>query len=210
MRITAIEEQKKNKDRRSVFIDGEFAFGMTAADCYLLGLKEGDEISSSELKKIKQTALAADAKNLAVKYLGYAMRTKREVELKLRSYDIGEDIIEAAIEQLVSLRYIDDVDYAEKYVASKRKSGYGDMRIKHELYRKGIDSDIITQSLEECDDTQEKILSLLERRIKSETLTEFNKKEKQKIYNFLNSRGFSYEDTKSAVKAYWDNDNNET
>jgi len=205
MTITAIEVQKKNSDRCSVFIDGEFAFGMLMQDAYLMGLKAGSEISPRELNELKQTVVLTDAKNLALKYLSYSMRTKREVIQKLKTYDFGEDLIEEVIAFLERYNYIDDADYAEKYIAGKSKAGYGEWRIKQELFRKGIDSDIINSSLEEnCEDPTEEILRLLEKRIKSETEDEFNKKERQKIYNLLNSRGFGYDDSKSALRIYWD------
>ena len=206
MTITAIEIQKKNASRCSVFIDGEFAFGMPAQDVYLMGLRAGNKISPDELNQLKQTVVLAEAKNLAMKYLSYAIRTKREIITKLKTYDFGEDIIDEVIVFLEKYSYIDDVSYAEKYIAEKSGAGYGEWRIKQELFRKGIDSDIINTSLEEnCQDATEEILRLLEKRIKSETEDEFNKKERQKIYNLLNSRGFGYDDSKSAIRMYWDN-----
>jgi len=206
MKITAIETQKKNKNRCSVFIDGEFVFGMLETDAYLLGLKEGNEISPDELLKLKESVVLTDAKNLALKYLSYSMRTKREVVTKLKTYEFSEELIHEVIDFLEQHRYLDDTNYAEKYIAEKLKAGYGEWRIKQELFRRGIDAEIINSCLEENEeDATEKILSLLERKIKSETEEEFNKKERQKIYNFLNSRGFGYDDTKSALRLYWEN-----
>jgi len=206
MTITAIETQKKNTNRCSIFIDGEFAFGMTAQDAYLLGLKTGNKISLNELNKIKQTAVLADAKNLAVKYLSYSMRTRREVVIKLKGYEFDEDIIEEVLEFLERHNYVNDSEYAEKYTAEKSRAGYGEWRIRQELQRRGIPPELIAESLEEnCEEPMDKILSLLEKKIKSETEAEFNKKERQKIYNFLSSRGFDYDDSKSAIRQYWDN-----
>jgi len=205
MRITAIEQQKKNANRCSVFIDGEFAFGMLEMDAYLMGLKEGNEISPEELTKLKETVVLAEAKNLALKYLAYSMRTKREVVTKMKTYDFSEEMIDEVIDFLEQHRYIDDTNYAEKYIAEKMRAGYGEWRIKQELFRKGIDTEIINVCLEENEeDATEKILALLEKKIKSETEDEFNKKERQKVYNFLNSRGFGYDDTKSAIRQYWE------
>ena len=205
MKITAIEKQKKNANRCSVFIDGEFVFGMTAQDAYLMRLKAGNEISPAELDKLKETVVFTDAKNLALKYLSYSMRTRREVVTKLKTYEFSEEIIDEVIAFLEQNKYIDDTNYAQKYITQKLRAGYGEWRIKQELMRRGIDLEIINSSLEEnSEDAAEKILSLLEKKIKSETEEEFNKKERQKIYNFLNSRGFGYDDTKSALRAYWD------
>ena len=45
MKITKIEQQKKNKSRMSVFIDGEFSFGTDNFTLLSLHLKEGEEIT---------------------------------------------------------------------------------------------------------------------------------------------------------------------
>ena len=40
MKITKIEPQKRRKNRWSIFINGEFSFGISADDLYHLGLKK--------------------------------------------------------------------------------------------------------------------------------------------------------------------------
>ena len=217
MIITAIEQQKRNKNRLSIFIDGGYAFGMERLAFGLLGLRVSDELSAKELEEIKATAVVEDAKGLALRYLSRQPRTAGEVMLKLKGYDIDEDVILAVLDFLKEYRYVDDTAYSGKYIEQKRRAGYGDIRIKGELIRKGVKRDIVdsvfSELAEEMDDeddavdeTGEIILNLLRRRIKSESREEFDKKERQRIYNFLNSRGFSYDDAKAAVRMYWEGD----
>ena len=207
MTITSIEEQKKNKNRRSVFIDGEFVFGMTAEDVYLYRLKEGMEIDEQDLEKIKAGAILQDAKNLALRYLSYSARTKREMEKKLKTYDFSEDILDEVLSFLETHKFIDDLAYAQKFAQSKIRAGYGKQRLKSDLFVKGISRDIIDevlQSVSESEDSAEKIKNILERKIKSDDIKEFNENEKQKIYNFLGRRGFSYEEAKTGIRLYWE------
>ena len=207
MIITAIEEQKKNKNRRSIFIDGEFVFGMTVEDVYLYRLKEGDKIDTDYLEKIKAGAVLQDAKNLALRYLSYQARTKREMERKLKTYDFSEDISAEVLNFLETHKFIDDFAYAQKFAQSKTRAGYGKQRLKGDLFQKGISRDIIDeilQSIEEQEDPAEKVKELLDRKIKSDDIKEFNEKEKQKIYNFLGRRGFSFDEAKAGIKLYWE------
>ena len=207
MIITAIEEQKKNKARRSVFIDGEFAFGLSAEDVYLYRLREGDKITAEQLDKIKATAVLQDAKNLALRYLSYSARTKNEMVRKLKTYDLDEEIINEVLSFLEAHKFIDDFSYAQKFAQSKTRSGYGKQRLKSDLFQKGIPRDIIDEVLQNISDTEdsvEKIKEILEKKIKSDDIKEFNKAEKQKIYNFLGRRGFSFDEAKKGIRLYWE------
>lgn len=49
MTVTRIEQQKKNKSRYSVYIDGEFAFGLIMEDILYFKLKESEEITDGNL-----------------------------------------------------------------------------------------------------------------------------------------------------------------
>jgi len=206
MVITGIEEQKKNKDRRSIFIDGEFAFGLSAEDVYLYRLKTGMDITPKYLAEIKQNAVFADAKNKAVRYLSYSAKTKKQMVDKLKTYDFSQEIIEQVLDFLEQHRFIDDVDYAQKFTDSKKRAGYGAYRIKSELFYKGIAGEIIEQVIvsDEAENTLDVILNLLEKKIKSETKDEFYETERQKIYSFLSRRGFGFDDAKAAIKLYWE------
>lgn len=56
-KITDIAEQRRNKSRVSVFIDGEFACGLDAVTAAAARIKIGDEITAEELKRISHLSL---------------------------------------------------------------------------------------------------------------------------------------------------------
>ena len=51
-KITAIEIQCKRKNRRSIFLDGEFAFGIDVEVLLRQGLGVGDELSQQQIDDI--------------------------------------------------------------------------------------------------------------------------------------------------------------
>ena len=57
MTVTKIEQQKKDKSRYSVYIDGEFAFGLIMEDILYFKLREGQEISDETYEYIMDTTL---------------------------------------------------------------------------------------------------------------------------------------------------------
>ena len=109
MKITAIEEQKKNKNRKSVFLDGAFAFGIDAFSLYALKLKEGVDISPERLAEIKCTVLFEDAKAKAVKLLSCRSYTAHQIRKKLIEYTGDAEITDKTIAFLEEYGLIDAV-----------------------------------------------------------------------------------------------------
>ncbi len=202
MIITDIQPQAKNKNRVSVFIDGKFAFGIDEKDCSFMGLKINTEISEERYNYILNNTIYVKAYQKADRYIGFKMRTEKEVRDKLKEEGYNDDIIEKVISSLLKYKYIDDSAYSKMYISDCiRLKKWGPQRIKMELYKKGVSQNIIDSAIEESDlDDRESIIeSLLEKRIKN---TPIDLKEKQKHFNFLLRRGFNSEDIKKVIEKY--------
>lgn len=196
-KITDISAQKRNKNRVSVFIDGEFVCGLDAVAAVSARIKIGDEISPSELKKIVEESEKNSAFERAVGYLSIAPRAGKEIRKYLldKGYDI--DVVVATVEKLIAYRYIDDYAYAQSYIKSKSKK-YGKFRIASELKQKGIDSETISELLDESG--EDGIVEVARKYVKSHKSTDV-----QKLKRFLAGRGFSWDAISSAVR-YLDED----
>lgn len=191
-KITDISAQKRNKNRVSVFIDGEFVCGLDAVAAVSSRIKIGDEISPSELKKIVEESEKNSAFERAVGYLSIAPRAGKEIRKYLldKGYDI--DVVVATVEKLIAYRYIDDYAYAQSYIKSKSKK-YGKFRIASELKQKGIDSETISELLDESG--EDGIVEVARKYVKSHKSADV-----QKLKRFLAGRGFSWDAISSAVR----------
>lgn len=202
MIVTDIKPQVKKQNRVSVFIDGKFAFGLDKSDCTFMGLKIGTELTQERYDYIIDNAVYAKAYQKADRYIGFKMRTEKEVRNKLIEEGYSDEITERVIASMVKYKYIDDLSYAIMYAKDCRKlKKWGPERIKAELYKKGISTEYIDNALNESDtdDTTEIIETLLEKRIRN---TPIDLKEKQKHINFLLRRGFKYDDIKAVIEKY--------
>lgn len=198
MKITKIEEQKKNKSRLSVFIDGEFSFGASSFTVLSHHLTEGSEITKEELLKIKNTAVFEDAKNYAAKLISSKSYTEKAIREKLISHIGDEEITEKTIEFLKEYKLIDDIDYAKRYthdlVYLKK---FGIRQVKWKLKEKGIPDEIINKTIEELDfdDTiSENLNSLIIKKLNGNT----DIKNIAKVKRYLASRGYSFDEINSA------------
>lgn len=202
MIITDIKTQAKNENKVSIFIDGKFAFGMEKSDCSFMGLKPGNEISREKYDYIMDNTIYTKAYQKADRYIGFKMRTEKEVRDKLKEEDFNEDIIERVIASMIKYKYINDEAYALMYARDcKNIKKWGPQRIKTELYKRGISTAETDKALEELDisDTDEIIETLLEKRIKN---TPIDLREKQRHFNFLIRRGFNSDDIKRVLNKY--------
>lgn len=101
---------------------------------------------------------------------------------------------DAVVKKLCEERFIDENRYAAAFVRDKsRLKGWGEMKIRYALQRKGLDSDTIAEAMGEIDGEQQKerLAKLL--KAKAQTLKSGTPEEKRaKLLRFAISRGFTY------------------
>lgn len=131
-------------------------------------------------------------KKYALSLLSARMYTCSELCERLVRKGAEKEDAEAVVAQFISLGYIDDRKYAEFYIADAVALGNKGMyRIKQELYKKGIASNIIDDAVKNSDaEVLEALVSYT--RMKFGENTEYSYKEYSKIKAHLARRGYSY------------------
>jgi regulatory protein len=138
--VTKLAAQQHHPDRASVFIDGQFAFGVHHDLVLKYGLHAGRALSAEEQREIVDADQVSQAKERAFAYLAHKPRTEAEVRRKLADADYADWVIDRAVERLTDLGYLDDAAYAEAYVRNRfANKGYGPRRLASELARRGLD-----------------------------------------------------------------------
>ncbi len=198
MIITAITQQKNNKDRYSVFIDDNFAFGLIMQDIVYFKLKQGEEISQEKYDFIQNELIYIQAQDIALHYIAYKMRTEQEVRKKLFEKEYTEYIIERVIHFLIEYHYIDDMNYCKSYIKQRLQCNpKGAYVLKMELKQRGIKQSIIDKAIENSDiDELNDAIKLLQK--KCLYLDDIDEKNKKRLFAFLQRRGYSYDIIKEA------------
>lgn len=201
MKITSIEKQKNNKDRSSVYIDEKFAFGIDDFDLYKLKLKVGKTITENELSDIKETILFTSAKEYAIALVSRYMYTCKKMIDKLKSRGYDDEIIEKTIDFLKSYNYINDLEYAQRFISdSLRIKHIGFSKIRYDLILKGVTNEIVEEAISQFDVyslESESILPIAEKKLAGN----FEYKNIMKTKRYLLSKGFSYELIDSTINA---------
>ena len=194
MLVTAITQQKKDETRYNVFINGEYAFALPMQDILYFKLKEGREVPEETIEYIQNSLIYIKAQDTALHYIGYKMRTVKEIRIKLAEKEFSEDVMERVIEFLEKYGYADDREYCRKYIREKLrmkpKSGYA---LKIELKQRGISSRIIDEVMAETEvDEEGDAFRWLERKNRGIWPPQ-DDKQKKKLYDFLLRKGYSYD-----------------
>lgn len=152
MHIDRIETAGPDKRARRIFYDGgEVARTTSASVVRAVGLEEGALIES-DLDELLGDAELAQAKERALRLLGYRERSTGEVRQRLGQDGYPRSVVDAVIERLTELALIDDERFAASWCRSRRLAGYGPSRVRSELLRRGLSKDLAEQALLEAYD----------------------------------------------------------
>lgn len=200
MIITSVERNKKNKERFSVFIDGEYCFSVSEEAYLRMGLYEKKEITGSEIEHLKIFENFKTAKSSAIRYLSLKLHSEREVQNKLENEGFDHKTIDSVIEELKSIGYINDKIYVQKFIYDRSKlKPKAKKMLKFELLSKGISESIIDEILNEWEVDEETVANnLIKKKFGKYNFEDENVI--KKIYSFLRHRGYSFEIIDSITK----------
>ena len=98
-------------------------------------------------------------------------------------------IIEEVLDKLALNNILDDERFAEMYLNSRARKGFGPKKIEMELYSKKVDSLLVGNAIEAYESWTENAENQLKKKFKGVKPTAYQSKMKQK--QFLFNRGFS-------------------
>ena len=134
------------------------------------------------------------AKSQALRYLAYRDRSQRELTQYLKKKAHAPSIIQKTIQYLVDLNYVNDQRFAMEWSRSRIEGKkFGKERVRHELFAKGVASQIIETTLNTLYDANpEKDLALALANKKLDSLNGLEPaKKSRRLAHYLQRRGFS-------------------
>ncbi len=194
--VTALEIQKRDKERVNVYIDGEFAFGLNLLDA--ARLRKGQVLAEAEIAMLRDADAVVQAVNTAAHFLSYRPRSEQEIRRNLKEKETPSDVIDAAIEKMTTMGYLDDAAFARYWVDNRSQfKPLSHRALRQELRQKGLSDAVIDEALGELgeSDLAYKAATTQLRKLRNRSVREF----KTKMNAFLQRRGFSYSTTQDVV-----------
>ncbi len=199
-KITAIERQKKNPKRVSVYLNDQFAFGLS--EIIAGWLHVGQELSEAEIADLQRKDSEEVAYQKTLNFLSYRVRSVKEIRDYLKKHKTPPEITATIIERLIDLKLLDDHTFAKTWVENREAFRPRSKRVlRIELRQKGINEEIIRQVLEPVNDQKSaiRLASKQSRKYAGLEWFEFRKK----LSAFLARKGFDYGTISPIVSQTW-------
>src|SRR3990172_760150 len=201
-KITALKVQSRNPQRMNVYLDGEFAFGLSRL--VAVWLQEGQALNEEKIADLKAEDAHEVAYQRALNLIVRRMRSGAKIQENLRRHGISEEIIASVVERLERSGMIDDKLFAQAWVENRSEFRPRSKRaLVYELRQRGIAEDVIDQALTENmpDEAELAYQAALKysRKLNRLEWLEF----RRKLSGHLARRGFSYDIVIPVVDRVW-------
>lgn len=199
MLITNIKEKKDGM--YAVYVDNNYAFSLIGQDIKYFKISINNDISQELYNFIIENTIYIKAQDIALKYIGYKMRTENEVRDKLLKSGYNSDVIEKVMDFLIKYNYVNDYEYCMAFIRQCLKlNPLGKYGIKQKLKFYGVSDDIIESAVYDSDiDEEFYAKELLNKKMSKK---EFLESDLKKLQYFLLRRGFSYDIIKEVLNDY--------
>jgi len=197
MLITAIEPRRKGLSQ--LYIDGEKAMKLDTETLLKEHIKAGMEIDDELLLELVKKSEAHRASEKALYLLEHRNHSKKELAEKIARVT-SKEAAQAAAEHMEEIGLVNDEAFARSYAHDLfLLKKFGVQRVKQELYRKGVDKDIIDSVIEEYRyeiPTEENIRNILEKRYRGYSQDE---KIRRRAIAALQRMGYRFDEIRSAM-----------
>jgi regulatory protein len=133
---------------------------------------------------------------LCLRLLTVRARTRAELAGQLAKRGYPDDVSTRVLDRLADVGLVDDVDFAEQWVHSRRvNAGKGKRALAAELHTKGVDNDVITSVLSDIspDAERDRAEELVRKKLRHENLSDqaADARVTRRLVGMLARRGFS-------------------
>lgn len=193
MKITKIEEQKKNSKKYNIYVDGEYYNSIDKEILEEINLVAGVELIEDEFNLKMEIVQYKSALRSAFYMLARSSKTEIELKRKLKEKQYPEKAVNQVLDYLKSIGYINDGNYAESFIGiMKNSAGTSSRSLYYKLAGKGIDSDVIEQKLQEAElDDYSSALKAAQKKLSG--LSGDKREKASKLLGFLYRKGFGME-----------------
>jgi regulatory protein len=205
-KISALVFQKRNKERVNVYLDGRYAFSLSAIEA--ARLHNGQYLSDAEIEALQQKGELQKGYDRALRFLAFRPRSRAEVENYLKKKKVTPAHVAEILERLTAGGLLDDREFARFWIENRERfKPRGRRALQYELRQKGLGETTIQEALEEAllseEDSAYRAAQGRARTLSTLDYVEF----KRKLWAYLARRGFSYEVIKQAIERLWDETN---
>ena len=200
-RITSLKVQKRNPNRVSIYLDEEFAFGVSRIVAAWLHI--GQELNEEKIAELQEQETKEAALQKALQLLSYRPRSEAEIRQRMKKGGFDPEVITKVLDRLRETGLVRDESFARDWVENRSALRPRSRKmLAYELRQKGVAEEAIEQALETTSEDEDLALQAATRyahKLSAADWQEFHRR----LMSFLARRGFSYETANTAVRQVW-------
>ena len=162
-------------------------------------LYAGKELTGEEAESILDAARRSGWKEKTINLLARKPMSRRELERKLEEWEAGEVERTAICDRMEELGFLNDREYAARLVRHYSAKGYGERKLRDELFRRGVPREFWEEALAQVENSAEAIDAFVDKKLAGKIA---DQKELKKVSDALVRRGFSWSDINDALRRY--------
>lgn len=194
--ITAVEPQKKRKDRYSIFADDQFVLGVSGMVLRKFNLRKGETLTADRYHQIRQAENQQMITDYFYRLLARRDYSRKELLNRARKKGYPDSLTNPVLDSLEQQGELDELRFAKNFIHDKLHLGqWGPRKIKGALIQKGIRDHridaIIDEAFSEVDRLQ-LMRKLVDKRKYFFAKESDGIQRKRKIFNYLQQKGFFY------------------
>lgn len=199
--ITAIAAARRQRGRFVISIDHRPSFTLAEEPLTGAGLQVGDTLATERIAELLGQDEIARSIEAALVFLAYRPRAEREVRDRLRRGSFSQEAIDHTITRLYEWRYLDDADFARRWVENRsQQRPRGQRLLQQELRHKGIDAEIARDAIAEADLDEVAAAEALARKRLQQTSGEDPQAVKRRVGAYLARRGYGFDVVRVALE----------
>ena len=162
-------------------------------------LYAGRELTEEEAAALTAGLRSRQMRERALELLSRKPQSRRELTRKLNEWGAGPEEADAVCDRMEELGYLNEAAYAARIVEVYSARGFGEKKLRDELYRRGVPREEWDEVLARVEDATQAIDDFLQKKLTGWT---GDRKQLQKVTAALARRGFSWSDIRDALARY--------
>lgn len=162
-------------------------------------LYAGRELNEEEAAALTAGLRSRQMRERALELLSRKPQSRRELTRKLNEWGAGPEEADAVCDRMEELGYLNEAAYAARIVEVYSARGFGEKKLRDELYRRGVPREEWDEALARVEDATQAIDDFLQKKLTGWT---GDRKQLQKVTAALARRGFSWSDIRDALARY--------
>lgn len=205
--ITALRIQEHDKERVNVFIDQEFALGISLNTLTREALYVGKAIDADVWVRLEEAERYDKVYSAALRYLDARPRSTAELREKLERKEYAAEMIDVALARLTELGLVDDAAFARFWVENRQIiRPRGSQALRDELRRKGVARDVINTTLTDTElvgDQNAQAWTLARAAMRKYGSITDRQSFQRRMGGYLQRRGFGFDTVRPILATLW-------